>query len=356
MALLTRSLALFAAACACLLACCAAAAAGPLYRIESAQTFKSAGAPSWDYLAFDDVHSILYISRRDDGVLAYDARARKVLGTLENSRGGNAVVLVPELNRGWVVSLDGSATPFDLSTRKTGPRVKFGDDADNGVYDPATRQLVVSMGDSRHLAFLDPMTGALEGKLQLDSEKIEGMAPDGTGKLFVALRDRDKVVRVDVLQRKLESEYPTAPGCEQPNGLAFDGTNRRILVGCRGKNPVLAVMDAQSGRVVATTAIGRGNDMVVFDSAQHRIYASNGVDANLVVIDQENPDTYRMVEATATRPNARTMALDPKTKNVYLVTAEGTVDGSKEWSRAVAPFYPNTYFKDTFTLLTLARH
>jgi hypothetical protein len=75
-----------------------------------------------------------------------------------------------------------------------------------------------------------------------------------------------------------------------------------------------------------------------------------------VVIDQENPDTYRMVEATATRPNARTMALDPKTKNVYLVTAEGTVDGSKEWSRAVAPFYPNTYFKDTFTLLTLARH
>jgi len=340
---------------AALVSACALAAADPLYRIESAQTIESAGAPSWDYLAFDEARSILYIARRDDGILAYDTRARKVLGTLDNTKGGNAVVLVPDFGRGYVVNLDGSLTPFDLSTRKTEPRQKFGDDADNGIYDAASRQIVVSMGDSHQLAFLDAKTGRLHGKLHLDSDKIEGMAADGTGKLFVALRDRDLIVRVDAAGHKLDAVHSTAPACKQPSGVAFDAANHRALIGCRGAKPVLAAMDAGTGRIVSTTAIGRGNDMVLFDAEQRRVYASNGIDANLVVIQQVDADTYRLAEATATRPNARTMALDPKTKNVYLVTAEGTVDASKEWNRAVAPFYPNTYFKDTFTLLTLSR-
>lgn len=74
-----------------------------------------------------------------------------------------------------------------------------------------------------------------------------------------------------------------------------------------------------------------------------------------MVIDQIDANTYRLAEATTTRPNARTMALDPKTKKVFLVTAEGTVDPTKKVNRAVAPFYPNKYFSDTFTLLTLSR-
>jgi len=48
------------------------------------------------------------------------------------------------------------------------------------------------------------------------------------------------------------------------------------------------------------------------------------------------------------------MALDPKTKKVYLVTAEGTADPAKKISKGVAPFYPNRYFPDTFTVLTYA--
>jgi len=46
------------------------------------------------------------------------------------------------------------------------------------------------------------------------------------------------------------------------------------------------------------------------------------------------------------------MALDPETKKVYLVTAEGTVDPAKKVNRASGPFYPNKYFPDTFTVLT----
>jgi hypothetical protein len=48
------------------------------------------------------------------------------------------------------------------------------------------------------------------------------------------------------------------------------------------------------------------------------------------------------------------MALDPKTQKVYLVTAEGIADLGKKINKGVAPFYPNRYFADTFTVLTYA--
>ena len=106
--------------------------------------------------------------------------------------------------------------------------------------------------------------------------------------------------------------------------------------------------------MITTLEIGRGNDGVIYDAATRKIYTSNGVDANLVIYDQVDADTYKLAEATTTRPYARTMALDPKTKKVYLVTAEGTADPSKKINKAVAPFYPNRYFPDTFTVLTFA--
>ena len=114
------------------------------------------------------------------------------------------------------------------------------------------------------------------------------------------------------------------------------------------------VQDADSGKVIATQEIGRGNDGVIYDAETRKIYTSNGVDANLVIYDQVDANTYKLAEATTTRPYARTMALDPKTKKVYMVTAEGTSDPAKKINKAVAPFYPNRYFPDTFTVLTYA--
>src|SRR5437763_9401767 len=271
------------ALCAALAAACCSFAvnAEPLYRIASTVPIKSAAAPQWDYLAFDTARGVLYIARRDEGILAYDTRAKKFLGTLAHSEGGNAVVLAPQIGRGYIVHTDGGLTPFDLATRKTSSRLKLGDDADNGVYDAATGQVVVMMGDSQQIALVDAKTGALRNRLHLDSEKIEAVAPDGAGKAYVALRDRNKVVRIDLASAKVEAEFATAPSCEQPNGMAYDAEHKRVLVGCRGASPVLAALDADTGRIVATTTIGRGNDMVIFDAGQHCLYTSNGGDANI---------------------------------------------------------------------------
>ena len=78
--------------------------AGPFYRLESALTIKSSSLPNWDYLSLDAERSLLYIARREDGVLIYDTIARKITGALEKTRGGNATTLVPAFDRGFVTA------------------------------------------------------------------------------------------------------------------------------------------------------------------------------------------------------------------------------------------------------------
>lgn len=322
------------------------------YHLESAVVLKSA-APDWDYVTLDANRDYLFIGRRGDGVTVYDVKAKKVVRTIDKTDDANAITLVPEFDRGYTTNGDGTTTAFQLSTLKPIDRIKFGEDADSGFYDPVTKQIAFTMGDSKAIAFVDAKTGSVVGKLPMESKKLDGTVPDGEGNLFMALRDRNAVAKIDAKQRKVMGEWQTAP-CEEPTGIAFDKANKRIFVGCRGKNPVLAVLDSDSGKVVTTLEIGRGNDGVVYDAATHRIFTSNGVDGNLVIYDQVNADTYKLAEATTTRPYARTMALDPKTKKVYLVTAEGTADPAKKINKSVAPFYPNRYFANTFTVLTYA--
>ena len=341
-------------ACAALgiVAFAAAVQAQQFYHLESAVTLKGA-APDWDYVTLDPARGYLFIGRRGDGVTVFDVHAKKAVRNIDKSEDANAIAVIPEFDRGYTINGDGTTTVFQLSTLKFIDRVKIGEDADSAFYDPVTKQLAFTMGDSKKIAFVDAKTGKVVGELPMDSKKLDGTVPDGEGNMFMALRDRNSVARIDVAQRKVTADWKTAP-CEEPTGIAFDKANKRIFVGCRGKNPVLAVLDSDSGKVITTLEIGRGNDGVIYDPATHKIYTSNGVDANLVIYDQVNPDTYKLAEATTTRPYARTMALDPKTKKIYLVTAEGTADPAKKINKAVAPFYPNRYFPDTFTVLTFA--
>ena len=322
------------------------------YRLESAVTLKSE-EPDWDYVTLDSARGYLFIGRRGEGAIVYDVKSRKVLRTIDKSDEAGAIVLVPEFDRGYTANEDGTTTIFQLSTLKTIDRAKFGADSDSGFYDPVTKQIAFTMGDSSAVAFVDAKTGKVLDTMKVDSKKLDGTAPDGEGNLLMALRDKNLVVKIDVGQRKITAQWPTM-GCEQPTGLAYDREHKRIFVGCRGTKPVLAVMDAASGQVITTLEIGRGNDGVIYDAATHRLYTSNGIDANLVIYEQTDSDTYKLLEATTTRPYARTMALEPKTKKVYLVTAEGTADPAKKINKAVAPFYPNRYYPDTFTVLTFS--
>jgi hypothetical protein len=101
--------------------------------------------------------------------------------------------------------------------------------------------------------------------------------------------------------------------------MAMDRPNRRLFLGCRSK--VMAVMNADTGKVITTLPIGDHVDATAFDPGSRLIFNSNG-EGTITVIHEDSPDKYSVVENVKTVPRAKTMALDPKTHQLFLSTAE----------------------------------
>jgi hypothetical protein len=83
----------------------------------------------------------------------------------------------------------------------------------------------------------------------------------------------------------------------------------------------MAIVDADSGKVVTTLPIGEGVDATGFDPATGLAFSSNG-DGTLTVVHEDSKDKFSVVQNAATQKRARTMALNTSNHEVYLVTAE----------------------------------
>ena len=106
----------------------------------------------------------------------------------------------------------------------------------------------------------------------------------------------------------------------------------------------MAVSDPDSGKVVATPAIGAGSDGCAFDSGTGYAFSSNG-DGTLTVVAATG-GKYDVVENIATERGARTIAVDEKTHKVYTPTAKTAP--STGGGRA-------TFIPDTFKVLVIGK-
>jgi hypothetical protein len=84
---------------------------------------------------------------------------------------------------------------------------------------------------------------------------------------------------------------------------------------------MMAVVNADTGKVITTLPIGDGVDADRFDPDNGFAYASCG-EGVLTVVHEDSPGKFSVVQNVPTERGARTMALDAKTHNVYLVTAK----------------------------------
>ena len=275
------------------------------------------GQGSWDYLAVDDGARRLYVSHGTQ-VEVLDVDSGAIVGKIEDTPGVHGVAIAPELGRGFVSDGQSSAvTIFDLKTLKTIAEVPVGKKPDAIIYDPATSRVFAFNGDSSSATAIEAGTGKVEGTVDLGGGPEYAVA-DGSGYIFNNLEDASMVLKINARSLKVEQRWPTAP-CASPSSIAMDRPNRRLFIGCRNK--VMAVMNADTGKVVATLPIGDHVDATAFDPDSRLIFNSNG-EGTITVIHEDSPDTYTAVETVKTLPKAKTMALDPKTHQLFLSTAE----------------------------------
>ncbi|MGI8742742.1 MAG: YncE family protein [Bryobacteraceae bacterium] len=294
-------------------ALCAAADA-PGYKVT--KKFPVPGNGGFDYIVFDSPSNRLYVSHGTE-VDVLDADSGQVLGKVEDTPGVHGIAIVPGMNRGFTTNGgESTVSVFDTKTFKTLKKIPVAKDPDFVFYDPQTKRVLVCHGDAAAITAIDPDKQSVIGKIDLGGGAEAAVINKGTG--YVNLEEQATVVSFDPKGLSVKQKWPIN-GCKTPTGLAMDTSNSRLFIGCRSK--VLAVMDANNGKVITTLPIGDRVDAVAFDPDNKMIFASNG-DGTVSVIRQKSADEYESVGDIQTQKSAKTMAFDPKTKRLFLSAAE----------------------------------
>jgi DNA-binding beta-propeller fold protein YncE len=309
------------------LSCAVMAADG--YRLL--KKFPVPGEGGWDYLTVDAAARRLYVSHSSE-VNVLDADSGAVVGSIPG-KGIHGIALAPEFGRGYITN-GGSdnLTVFDMKTLKPLGDVATGKKPDAILYDPATKRVFANNGGSDSSTVVNAADGAVLGTVDLGGGP-EASASDGSGFVFTNLEDKSEMVKIDAKAMKVVARWNLAP-CEQPSALAMDRAGRRLFAGCR--NHTMAVVDADSGKVVFTAPIGDHVDAAAFEAATKMVFLSNG-DGTLNVFHEDSPNRLSAVETVQTQSGAKTMALDTKTHNVYLSAAEYAANNAAKKGRSVKP-------------------
>jgi len=276
------------------------------------------GEGGWDYITFDSATRRLFISRATK-VIVLDVDSEKVVGEIPNTDGVHGIALAPDLGRGFTSNgRAGSVTIFDLKTLAVIGTVPAGKNPDAIVYDSASKRVFAMNGRGSDSTVIDGATGKVLATIPL-AGKPEFAVSDAAGHVYVNIEDKSELWQIDSQKLAVTARWPLAP-CQEPSGLAIDAAHHRLFAGC--DNKMMAVVNADTGKVIATPAIGEGVDANAFDPGTAFAFSSNGESATLTVVHEDSPDKFTVVEDVPTKPRARTMALDPKTHEVFLVTAD----------------------------------
>lgn len=306
------------------------------------------GEGGWDYLTVDSAARRLYISRGTH-VMVVDADSGQVVGDLPDTAGVHGIAIVSELNKGFTSNgRDNSVTVFDLKTLKTIKKIPVGKNPDAIIYDSASKRVFTFNGRSSDATAIDAAAETVAGTVALDG-KPEFAVSDGKGHIFVNIEDKSEITDIDSNKLKVLSTWPLAPG-EEPSGLAFDAKHRRLFSVC--SNKTMVIVNADTGKVVATVPIGSGVDAAGFDADRNLIFSSNG-EGTLTVVREDSPEKFAVVETAPTQRGARTMTFDSKTHQVYLVTADF---GEAPAATTENPRPRPAVKPGTFTLLILNRN
>ena len=291
-----------------------------------AQMFKVAkwdirGDGGTDYITAEPGSRRVFVSRSTH-VMVVDGATGKVLADIPDTPRMHGVGIAAKHNHGFTTNAgDSTVTMFDLKTLAVIKKIPIKVGGLDGImYDDFSDRIILT-NHSRPIGTavaLDANTGDVVGTAELEDNAPEGAASDGKGKLYVNNEGKNTIQVLDAKSMQVLSSWSIAP-CDGPTGIAYDRATNRIFSGC---SKTSVVVDATTGKVVATIANGDGVDALGWDPAQKLIYIPAGRDGNVTVVHQDSPDKYSVVATVSTIVGAKTITVDPVTHTAYLFQPE----------------------------------
>jgi len=271
----------------------------------------------WDYLNADDATGMLYVSH-GKMVNVVDLKTGKSVATITDVNGVHGIAIAPELNKGFISNgADSNVTVFNTKDFSVIEKVAVtGKNPDAILYEPFTKSIITWNGRSSNATVIDAKTDKVIQTIAL-AGKPEAAVSDGKGKVFVNIEDKSEVSMINVKTWKVEQTWSISPG-EGPSGLALDIENHRLF---SATDKLMVILDSETGKVITTVPTGGRVDGAGFDPVLKRAYSSCG-EGLLTVVQEENPNSFKVLANVPTQPGARTISVSSKTHRIYLPTAE----------------------------------
>lgn len=281
------------------------------------QKFNLQGDGSWDYLTADDATGLLYVSH-GTMVNVVDLKTGKSVATITDVNGVHGIAIADDLSKGFISNgADNSVTVFNTKDFKVIEKVPVtGKNPDAILYEPYSKSIITWNGGSSNATVIDSKTDKVIQTIPL-AGKPEAAVSDRNGKVFVNIEDKSEVSVINVKTWKVEQSWSISPG-EGPSGLALDNVNHRLF---SATDKLMVILDAETGEVITTVPTGDRVDGAGFDQGLKRAYSSCG-EGVLTVVQEENPNSFKVLENVPTQVGARTISVSEKTHRIYLSTAE----------------------------------
>ncbi len=290
-------------------------AEGPYHLIKEIPV---GGDGGWDYVSVDSDAGRLYVSHGTK-VVVIDLKKNEVVGEIADTPGIHGFAIAPELGRGFSSNgREGKASIVDLKTLKTLSKVETGENPDAILYEPVQKEVYTFNGRGRSATVFGAESGKVAATIPLPGKPEFAAEDPESARIYNNIEDKNEVSVIDIKAHKVAETWPIAPG-EEASGMAIDVEHHRLFLGCNNK--LMLMLDSKSGKVVDKVPIGEGVDANAFDSKTQFAFASCR-EGTVTIAHEDSPEKLTVVQTLKTERGARTMALDPKTHNIYLPSAQ----------------------------------
>ena len=276
---------------------------------------------TWDHLTVDPGTNRLFMSAQDQqAVYVVDVAGhtvvRRITADFDRPQGE---LYVPEVGRLVVTNgRDGRVRILHGRNYRVAATLTLSMGADMIAFDPRHKVLYVESGgtDSRRgpgwLALIDPATGELVGKVTTGYRAAALVMAHQRARLYVAIPAQDQVAVIDTNTRRIVKRF-TVPG--RPASMALDEAHRRLFVATRTfpgdpRPPTFNVLDAATGRTVASLPSKDATEDMTFDPAHRGIYTTS-LDGFVQAYGQIDANHYRLNATLPTVPHAGTSQFLP---------------------------------------------
>jgi DNA-binding beta-propeller fold protein YncE len=268
------------------------------------------GAGGFDYLNVDSDARRLYVTHGTE-IVVIDLTTNGIIGRIPDTPRVHGIAFAPG-GRGFTTNGgENKVGIIDLKSLQLLGKVDTGANPDAVFYDTKQKEIWAVNHSTTSATVIDAAAGKVTATVTLSGSGESGQSDPGLGRVFVNIEDKSVVDAIDVATRKLIASWPVAPA-KSPTGMAIDAAMHHLFVGGGGS---VVMMDARTGKIVASAPICSGTDATWFDADTRMVFASCA-DGHITALTVSG-DTLTVAQTIETGWGARTMAIDPVTHRIY---------------------------------------